>query len=330
MLLSRQLTKVSDRSQAQERLLVKVVQQNQEAAQIMHRVEKAVVGLSAGLKAGFVGISRELAESNQEGLAEMKELWVKKMSELERIVEAGGESSTKLIEKEMKKLDIVMSAKLLDMDVASDGISQELKQIRKELVEANESRLRGDGGAADSKLNTILTELKSLQQQLTRVEELTLRIFTSMETGFGSVRQELLASSNREGLEELKELWLKKMSDLEKTLLGGSCSEDAFDKQMKKIEAMVNAKLVDLDLSLSSLSPEFKEIKEQMRETLAATRQGDANAEKRMGAMMAELKGLQTQLVEVLQLQAESSQNLSQVRSSARAPHLTSGRVLLC
>jgi GTPase SAR1 family protein len=311
MLLSKQLIKVSENSQAQERVLGKVVQQNQETIQILQRVEKAVDKLSVGLKEGFLGISRELSQTNQEGLSELKELWVKKMSEVERIVEVGGANSTKLLEKEMKKLDVMLTAKLIDMDINSDGITQELKQIRKTLVDTNERRLKGES-TSEAKLNTILTDLKSLHQQLDRVEQLSLQIFTGMETGFAIARQELLTSRNSEGLMELKELWLKKMSDLEKTL-SGSCTEDVFDKQMKKIEVMLNAKLVDLDLNLSNMSPQLKEIKQQMRDVLTASRQGETKAEQRMGAMMTELKGLQTQLVEVIQLQAESAQNLNQV-----------------
>jgi hypothetical protein len=143
-----------------------------------------------------------------------------------------------------------------------------------------------------------------------------------MEAGFTSVRQELLASSNPEGLMELKDLWLKKMSDLERTLEGGVCTEAVLDKQMRKIEAMLNAKLLDLDLSVSSMSPQFKEIQQQMQEVLTATRQGEANADQRMGAMLTELKSLQTQLTEVIELQALSSQNLSQVRLTTRTPSL--------
>ena len=339
MLLSKQMSKVSDRSQAQERLLVKVVQQNQETSKILKRVEKVVDGISDGLKKGFMSLSQELSQNNKEGLEEVKELWAKKMNDLEKVVLAGGEESTKLIEKQMKKLEAMLTAKLLDLDVGSAGISDELKSLRKDLMETNESRLKGEA-EAEGKLNSILQEMKSLQSQLDRVEQLTLRIFNSLASGLNDIRKELLESSNSEGLEELKELWVKKMSDLEKSVLapGGRPSAGELEKQMKKIEAMLNAKLLDLELNVTSLSPQLKEMKAQLGEVMEGMQRGEERSEKSLKEMMVELKGLQTQLIEVIRLQTETSQNLNEVSggvprkegtSHFLSPHL-SLRVLPC
>jgi hypothetical protein len=314
MLLSRQMSKVSDRSQAQERLLVKVVQQNQENSKILKRVEKVVNGISDGLKQSFASLSQELSQDNREGLEEVKELWAKKMTDLERVVLAGGEESTKQIEKQMKKLEAMLTAKLLDLDVGSDQIKEELKNLRRDLMETNESRLKGEA-SAEGKLNTILVEMKSLQSQLDRVEQLTLRIFNSLESGLGDIRKELLASSNGEGLEELKQLWLKKMGDLERTILARPTAGE-LEKQMKKIEAMLNAKLLDLEINVTSLSPQLKEMKAQIGEVMGGLQRGEKQSEKKMKEMMVELKSLQTQLIEVIRLQTESSQNLNEVSLS--------------
>jgi hypothetical protein len=311
------MSKVSDRSQAQERLLVKVVQQNQENSKILKRVEKVVNGISDGLKQSFASLSQELSQDNREGLEEVKELWAKKMTDLERVVLAGGEESTKQIEKQMKKLEAMLTAKLLDLDVGSDQIKEELKNLRRDLMETNESRLKGEA-SAEGKLNTILVEMKSLQSQLDRVEQLTLRIFNSLESGLGDIRKELLASSNGEGLEELKQLWLKKMGDLERTILSSEARPTAgeLEKQMKKIEAMLNAKLLDLEINVTSLSPQLKEMKAQIGEVMGGLQRGEKQSEKKMKEMMVELKSLQTQLIEVIRLQTESSQNLNEVSLS--------------
>jgi hypothetical protein len=311
------MSKVSDRSQAQERLLVKVVQQNQENSKILKRVEKVVNGISDGLKQSFASLSQELSQDNREGLEEVKELWAKKMTDLERVVLAGGEESTRQIEKQMKKLEAMLTAKLLDLDVGSDQIKEELKNLRRDLMETNESRLKGEA-SAEGKLNTILVEMKSLQSQLDRVEQLTLRIFNSLESGLGDIRKELLASSNGEGLEELKQLWLKKMGDLERTILSSEARPTAgeLEKQMKKIEAMLNAKLLDLEINVTSLSPQLKEMKAQIGEVMGGLQRGEKQSEKKMKEMMVELKSLQTQLIEVIRLQTESSQNLNEVSLS--------------
>jgi hypothetical protein len=346
MLLSKQMSKASDRSQAQERLLVKVVQQNQEASKILKRVEKAVNGISEGLKQSFSQLRQELTAHSEEGisgLAEVKELWEKKIVELEKAVSSGGTESTKQIEKQMKKLEAMLTAKLLDLDVGSDQIKEELKSLRRDLIETNESRLRGEA-TAEGKMSLLLEEMKGLQRQLDRVEQLTLRIFNSLESGFTDIRKELLeggSDANREGLEELKQLWLKKMSDLEKTLLstgggggggaGSGIGERELEKQMKKIEAMMNAKLLDLEINMTSLSPQLSEMKRVLGEVLGGMRRGEEEGEKRMREVMSELKGLQTQLIEVIRLQAETSQNLNAVSLSLTLSHtLPSDTALLC
>jgi hypothetical protein len=318
MLLSKQIHKVDDRSQAQERLLVKVVQQNEETVEILRRVEEVVVGIAAGMKGGFEDIRRELSVTNVEGLEEVKELWIKKMADLDKAIATSGENSTKLIENQMKKLDAMFTAKLFDLDVPSEGIKAELQTIQKQLLEANIGRLNGEKNA-EQRLVTIMTELKSLQTQLDRVEEMTTRIFTTMERGFGDIRKELLENANHEGLQELRELWLRKMNDLEKTLVmngsNNSNGVELFEKQLKKMEMMINAKLLDLDLSISSISPQLNEVKQQLQEVLQGVHQGEENSQKKMDEMISELRGLQTELVEVIRLQSENSKNLAEVQS---------------
>jgi 3-dehydroquinate dehydratase len=322
MLLSRQIHKVDDRSQAQERLLVKVVQQNEETVEILRRVEEVVIGIADGMKVGFNEIRQELSATNEEGLLEVKELWVKKMGDLEKAIATGGEQSTKLVESQMKKLEAMFTAKLFDLDVPCDGIKTELQAIQKQLIEANTARLNGEK-SAEKRLETILTELKSLQTQLDRVEAMTTRIFQTMERGFADIRKELLENSNAAGLQELRELWLRKVSDLEKTLATSRNSDGASDamaiaemmeKQLKKMEVMIDAKLLDLDLlSVSSISPQLDDVKQQLQEVLRSVHQGDRNSQKKLEEMMTDLRELQTELVEVIRLQGENSKNLTEV-----------------
>lgn len=334
MLLSRQIHKVDNRSQAQERLLVKVAQQSDETIEILKRVEVVVTGISDGMKLGFHEIRSQLSDlNNTEGLEEVKELWVKKMSDLERVIESGGENSSTLIEKQMKKLDAMFTAKLFDLDVASDGIKGELAEIQRQLLEANESRLRGET-AAEATLQQILREMKGLQSQLDRVEALAVKIFTSMDAGFCDIRKELLENSNREGLAELKELWLRKVSDLEKTLLTsapGGAGVEGVEKQLKKMEVMMNAKLLDLDLNLSNLSPQLSEVKQQLQGVLCGVQEGEENAQRRLAEMLSELRGLQTDLVEVIRLQHENATHLQQVLPppSLLCPHLSPSTLAL-
>lgn len=312
MLLSRQIKSVSNNTQAQERLLVKVVQQNEETTKLLQRVEKVVIGITDGLKEGFSGLSKHLSETKEEDLIEIKELWMKKMSELEKIIEIGGENSSQQIEKQMKKLDAMLSAKLLDLDINSDHIKLELQNIRQELVETNESRLRGEI-ASDTKLNTILSDLKSLQTQLDRVEQNTIQLFNSLEIGFDGIRRELSTNSEGlQGLNELQDIWMKKVKDLEISL-SQNPTIDVLNNQMKKMEAMLNAKLVDLDIQTSNLSPQLQEMKKLMGDLLVEHRVGESESEKKMKEVMNELKGLQTQLVEVIHLQTETLNNLNEV-----------------
>ena len=312
MLLSRQIHKVDDRSQAQERLLVKVVQQNDETVQILRRVEIVVTGISEGMKIGFQEIGSQLSDlKNPEGLEEVKELWLKKMSDLEKVIANGGENSSNLIEKQMKKLDAMFTAKLFDLDVSSEGIKGELQKIQQQLIEANDSRLRGET-AAEEKLERILDEMKGLQSQLDRVEAMTVKIFTSMESGFSDIRKELLENSNSEGLVELRDLWLRKVSDLEKSLSNGH-SMEGLESQLKKMEVMMNAKLLDLDVNLASLSPQLSEVKQQLQGVLHGVHEGEENAQKRLAEMLSQLRGLQTDLVEVIRLQHENATHLQQV-----------------
>jgi hypothetical protein len=316
MLLSRQINKVKVQTQAQERLLIKVVEQNEATATILNRVEKHVIGIGQGMKKGFSRIQQDLSNlNNLEGLEEVKELWAKKMNDLEKAIQTGGAESTKLIQNQMKKLEVMLSAKLLDLDVNDDEIQNELGIIRQQLIEANNSRLKGEA-QSEERLNNILSELKSLHTQLDRVEQMTIRIFQSMEIGLNDVRKELLENSNREGLDELRELWLKKVSELEKAI-HSSTNQETFEKQMKKTEAMLNAKLLDLDLNISSLTPQLNDMKQQLHDVLVGMNQGVENSNERFGVMMLELKGLQTQLIEVVNLQKETAQNLSEVRNIA-------------
>lgn len=309
MLLSRQIKRADDRSQAQERVLVKVVQQNQETLQTIQRVENSLALVSKALKDGFISLGQELSKVSTESLEEVKELWNKKVCDLERAIQIGGETSTKQIEKDMKKLEALLAAKLLDLDIGADRITQELKQLRRELISSNESRLLGDA-QAETTMIAILTDLKSLQLQLTRVEHVTTRIFRGMECGFADLRKEL--ASNFEGLNEFKDMWMKKMMDLEKTLIETPTIE-AFEKQMKKIEALVNAKLLDLDASTITLSPQLLDMKQQLKDALVSYQAGQEKSDIKMKEVISELKSLQTQLSDVIHLQKENMQILNQV-----------------
>lgn len=316
MLVSKQITKVNVQSQAQERLLVKVVKQNEAASKILNNIEKIVVGISNDIKSGFHNINVELLKmNNMEGLEEVKELWIKRMNDLEKLIQNGGDNSSQQIENHMKKLEAVLTAKLIDLDVNSDGIKKELQLVRQQIIETNNLRLKGDI-QSEEKLLTILNELKGLQKQLDRIEEITTKIFNGMEDNFSEIRQQLLQNSNSEGLTEIRDLWLKKLNDLDKVIQKSSNDNNQqvlIDNQMKKMEAMLNAKLIDLDLNISSMSPMLNEVKEKLHEVILDKKENKENSDIKYNSIMIELKGLQTQLIEVIHLEKENFQMLSQV-----------------
>jgi hypothetical protein len=168
MLLSKQITGVP--GHAPEKLLLKVLQQIRERAEPSPmssptEEEDDSNGTSGGLRKQFRCLRQELFETDREGLVELQELWTKKMTELEKLITrggSGGRETTQKIEKQMKILDAMLSAKLLALDVESDSIKEELSTLREEMMETNESRLRGEPAAA-GKLKSLVEEMKSFR-----------------------------------------------------------------------------------------------------------------------------------------------------------------------
>jgi hypothetical protein len=315
----------------------------------LDRVEGSLSQLTQQLSGVLVDIREELLlqakTGSNEALAEIKEMWGTRMDNLERVIESSSENTEAMIKREMKGLEVKLVSKVhqLEMSVDPERMQMELSKVCQELIAANRGRMEGDEASAQ-KLDQILSEMRDLQSQLDRVEEKMTQFFGSLTQSLNSVQHELQAKGNTEGLNELRELWVGRMDELEDLIRcqrqssngNGNpvtnaatapvvLSDAAIEKVMKKMDAMLSEKLFDFELSIDSLTPQLTEMKQQLLGVAAGVREGNELSQKRMDSMMLELKGLQTQFVEVIRLQNELSLNLNEVCALLLfSPHLCS------
>jgi hypothetical protein len=295
----------------------------------LDRVEGSLAQLTQQLCGVLVDIREELllqakTSCNEEALAELREMWRSGMKNLERAISSSSENVEALIKDEMEDLELKLDAQLTELDSEnSERLVTELSKVRNELISANRGRLEGDETSAQ-KLDQILSEMRSLQSQLDRVEEKMTQFFGNLTKSLSSVQQELQAKGNSEGLQELRELWLGRMGELEDLIDGGSAvvSEAAIEKLVTKIDKRLKERFRHFKITaFSDITPQLTEVKQQLLEVAAAVREGDKKSEQRMESMLVELKGLQTQFVEVILLQTELSENLDEVCVLPPSPH---------
>jgi hypothetical protein len=286
----------------------------------LDRVEGSLSQLTQQLSGVLVDIREELLQartsSSEEALAEMRELWGTRMDNLQRVISSSSENTEAQIKKEMRGLEVKLISKLCDLEVNVDPqrMITELGRVRDELISASRGRLQGDE-ASTQKLDQILSELRSVQSQLDRVEEKMTQFFGNLSHSLDSVHKELQEKGNSEGLQELRDLWIGRMSELENLILQSTSnvSDTAIEKLVKKLDTKLSEKLFDLDVSLENLTPQLTEMKQQLLVVVTGVRDGEEKSQQRMDSMMLELKGLQTQFVEVIHLQTEMSRNLKKV-----------------
>jgi len=223
MLLANQVNKITVQTQAHERMLVKIIDQNVQTHQSLERVEKVTTSTSDQLKYGFAKIRNELNKTgNLVGVEELKEIWVSKMEALETLIQEQGD--TKSMNKLMKKLELMMDAKLLDLNLDSSNISKQLQDVQFQLAEAALARERGDQHA-NEQLQQILQDMKGLEAHLERIEEQVTRLFQQMDKEFDNIRQQL--TSNSQGLNEIRQLWMKKLDEIESFLMTMQASNES-------------------------------------------------------------------------------------------------------
>jgi hypothetical protein len=286
----------------------------------LDRVEGSLSQLTQQLSGVLVDIRVELLQartsSSEEALAEMRELWETRMDNLERVISSSAENTEAQIKKEMRGLEVQLASTLCDLEVNVDPqrMITELGRVRDELISANRGRLQGDE-ASTQKLDQILSEMRSVQSQLDRVEEKMTQFFGKLSHSLDSVHKELQEKGNSEGLQELRDLWIGRMSELEDLILQSTSniSDAAIEKLVRKLDTKLNEKLFYLDVSLENLTPQLTEMKQQLLAVAAGVRDGEEKSQQRMDSMMLELKTLQTQFVEVIHLQTEMSRNLKKV-----------------
>eukprot|EP01038_Epipyxis_sp_PR26KG_P004126 gene4126-5880_t len=322
MLIANQVNKITVQVQAQECMLVKIIDQNIQTHESLERVEKATFKINEQLKIGFADISRELREvGNEEGLQELKTIWNSKMEVLETLIRDG---DTKTIEKLMKKLEMLMNANLIDLNLDSSEIIRQIQEVQKQLTEAAHARDRGEQHAQEQ-LQQILQEMKGLQFQLDRVELQVQRLFEQMDMQFHNIRNQL--QTNYQGLLEIRTLWMKKVEELEVMLSNIQSNQNdqnkilitnqkefqsILEKQIKKFELMMDAKLFDLDIENHSMRDHILSIQTELLEA-EKLRQLDAiEGSKRWNMVFTELKCMQTKLMEIVYLQKETANNLKE------------------
>lgn len=319
MLLSKQITKASRQAdyklQAQERLLQKISQQNEEQSsqlrvvtQTLNRIEVATSKITASITAGFSSIGSQLA-GNEEGLAEINELWLKRITDLERIISTSGQDVMSKLNLQMDKFEKKFNATLFDLDVDSHAMDNQFKFLREQLADVISAQQRGEDNA-ERRLQEVMSELKTLNVKLDRVEAVVQRIFVGLQSGFDDVRSQL--ASNSEGLAEIRDLWEKKMTELEKTVKAtGEISEQKLGLLFDKMEKKFVATLFDLDLDPSLLNNQLNEVKTQLTAACSALQRNEERADETLATMMTELKGLRAQLTEVISLQKDTAATLA-------------------
>ena len=258
----------------------------------------------SGLSKGFGDIRDEMMKlNNEEGLKKVKEEWLNRMTRLEGLIKSSNCDEKKLSQ-EMRNLERSLLLKIEDLNMGNKFESietlmiAELVKVKEELIEANKDRLRGEV-ETEEKIVLILEELKSIQSQLNRVEEKVNNIFKTMENTFCEIRKELVESSKKEELKELRDLWVESVYKLEELVMSRDKSNGSnISDLMDEIEIMMDDKLLDLDLKILSISPQLDDVKQQLQEVLGEIERGEENSENKMKLLLDELKSLQNQLTE--------------------------------
>jgi hypothetical protein len=295
--------------QAEQHLQLILAEFNQLRTQL-DRVEQVSGKILSDLGGGLVAVRKQL-EENEEGLAAFKSLWVKKVKDLEVAIDSGGENLVAVIEKCMKNTEKLIAVYLDDLDLDKDALHDQLQDIKLQLCSAAEDRVQGEK-RADDRLNLIMSELKELHLQLDRVESVSLKIFHGMEASFMAVRNEL--STNAEGLSEFRGVWERKLLHLEKSISTvGENAVGEIEKQMKKVQNMLDATLADLDIDSEHVLQELALVREQLKTAASDRAAGVEGSEARMNMLVDELRGMQLQLTEVLLLQGDSARSLAEV-----------------
>jgi hypothetical protein len=109
-------------------------------------LRSSVEGLRGGLEevrvslsgaGGEEGLLQLLCASNEAGLVEFKELWAKRMANLETLV-LSPKGDEALILREMRKIELAVSSHLADLDVSPDRVVGELSKLRETIVSLRE------------------------------------------------------------------------------------------------------------------------------------------------------------------------------------------------
>jgi 5'-deoxynucleotidase YfbR-like HD superfamily hydrolase len=138
---------------------------------------------------------------------------------------------------------------------------------------------------AEEKLQKLFEEVKAVRSQLDQVASAVAALSTGLRVSFEEVRVSLQSLNNEEGMAELQELWAKRMTGLEALVLSTKCDEAAIVKEMKKIEAALTSKLIDLDLGPERVVGEVS----KLRDEIVAMKQR-ADGEELLSEMFEELK----------------------------------------
>ena len=147
-----------------------------------------------------------------------------------------------------------------------------------------------------------------MHKQLDHIEEMTVQICSSLKSSFKEIQSRL--SNNEEGVKLLRETWIKKVNDLERFMISSSkVHKEDFEREFHKLELKIMSTLED-DCeadpgTLGAINAQLAEVKQQLVEAAVARQNGEAQAEKRTQDIMAELKGVHAQLLQVVQLAEE-------------------------
>ena len=144
-----------------------------------------------------------------------------------------------------------------------------------------------------------------MHSQLNRIEDMTKEICSALKSSFQDIKATL--KDNEKGLKTLQDTWVKKVGDLETVILKSTAaSKEDLEKEFHKFELKISAVLEDDcdsdDQVLEAISAQLADVKQQLVEAAVARQNGDEEAVKRTQSIIAELKGVQTQLLDVVQL----------------------------
>jgi hypothetical protein len=105
-----------------------------------------------GLKIGFQEVRVSLLDASAgEELSQLQELWTTRLGALETLV-LSAKCDESLILKEMKKMELALNAKLVDLEVDPERVLEEVSKLKEEIV-----KMKQAGG---EELNELLEELK--------------------------------------------------------------------------------------------------------------------------------------------------------------------------